>query len=78
MAEIIPFPSTPRLADSDCEKKEQTAPTLRARAHRWLERARQRAEMRAELAKLDDATLRDLGLTRAEAAAAASRPFWRA
>ncbi|MEO1328313.1 MAG: DUF1127 domain-containing protein [Pseudomonadota bacterium] len=78
MAEIIPFPNIPRLAEADCEKKEQIAPTLLARANRWLERARRRAEMRAELPSLDDAALRDLGLTRAEAAAEASRPFWRA
>jgi uncharacterized protein YjiS (DUF1127 family) len=31
---------------------------------------------RARLAQLDDAQLRDIGLTRAEADAEANRPFW--
>lgn len=39
----------------------------------WLERIQDRRR----LAELDDHLLRDIGLTRAEAAHAASRPFWR-
>lgn len=31
---------------------------------------------RQQLAKLDDAALRDIGITRSEALAEASRPFW--
>jgi uncharacterized protein YjiS (DUF1127 family) len=40
---------------------------------RWIERARQRDA----LARLDDAMLRDIGITRAEAARECERPFWR-
>ncbi len=39
----------------------------------WLERVRDRRR----LAQLDDHLLRDIGLSRAEAYEAASRPFWR-
>jgi uncharacterized protein YjiS (DUF1127 family) len=33
--------------------------------------------MRQHLSELDDRTLRDLGITRAEALREASKPFWR-
>ena len=39
----------------------------------WLGRAQERRR----LAELDDHLLRDIGLTRAEAEQAATRPFWR-
>jgi uncharacterized protein YjiS (DUF1127 family) len=39
----------------------------------WIERARQREA----LAQLDDHTLRDIGVTRAEAARESGKPFWR-
>jgi uncharacterized protein YjiS (DUF1127 family) len=39
----------------------------------WIERARQRQA----LAALDDHTLRDIGVTRAEAARESGKPFWR-
>lgn len=39
----------------------------------WQTRARQRRELR----ELDDATLRDVGLTRAQANFSADKPFWR-
>ena len=42
------------------------------RLRQWSSLSRQRAA----LATLDDAALRDLGLTRAEARAEAARPFW--
>lgn len=38
----------------------------------------QRYELRRHLAELDDHLLRDIGLTRAQAAAEAAKPFWRA
>ena len=38
---------------------------------------RRRARSRAELAALDDRTLRDLGLTRADLWAEIDKPFWR-
>lgn len=40
----------------------------------WQDRARQRAH----LASLDHRMLRDIGLSRADAAGEASKPFWRA
>jgi uncharacterized protein YjiS (DUF1127 family) len=40
---------------------------------RWIERARQRYA----LARLDDRELRDIGITRVEAAREAGKPFWR-
>ena len=39
----------------------------------WIERARQRDA----LAGLDDHALRDIGITRAEAARECGKPFWR-
>lgn len=39
----------------------------------WLERRRQRSTLR----ELDDRMLKDIGLTRAEAAQEAAKPFWR-
>ena len=38
---------------------------------------RRRAHDRAQLAKLDDRTLRDIGLTQADAEFLSSKPFWR-
>jgi uncharacterized protein YjiS (DUF1127 family) len=38
---------------------------------------RRRAHDRAELAKLDDRMLRDIGLTHADAEFLSSKPFWR-
>ena len=40
---------------------------------RWIERTRQRRA----LAGLDDQMLRDIGITRAEAARECGKPFWR-
>ena len=40
---------------------------------RWIERTRQRHA----LAGLDDAMLRDIGITRVEAARECDKPFWR-
>jgi uncharacterized protein YjiS (DUF1127 family) len=40
---------------------------------RWIERTRQRRA----LAGLDHRALRDIGITRAEAAREAAKPFWR-
>lgn len=39
----------------------------------WIERVRQRRA----LAGLDDAMLRDIGITRVEAARECEKPFWR-
>jgi uncharacterized protein YjiS (DUF1127 family) len=40
----------------------------------WLERARQRRQLR----QLGDHMLKDIGLSRADVEAEASKPFWRA
>lgn len=51
-----------------------------ARARGWSLRGllclRALHHQRRQLAKLDDAALRDIGVTRAEAFAESSRPFW--
>jgi uncharacterized protein YjiS (DUF1127 family) len=39
----------------------------------WRKRARERAELTA----LDDRSLKDIGLTRADAEFLANKPFWR-
>jgi uncharacterized protein YjiS (DUF1127 family) len=38
---------------------------------------RRRSRERAELATLDDRTLKDIGLTRADAEFLSNKPFWR-
>ena len=38
---------------------------------------RRRAHERAELARLDDTMLRDIGLTRSDAEFLSNKPFWR-
>ena len=38
---------------------------------------RQRARQRRQLARLDDALLKDIGLTRCDAEMEAAKPFWR-
>mgnify|MGYP006180966905 FL=1 len=43
---------------------------------RMLRRWRQLARERAQLARLDGAALKDLGLSRADALQEAERPFW--
>jgi uncharacterized protein YjiS (DUF1127 family) len=40
---------------------------------RWIERTRQRQA----LAALDDHSLRDIGITRVDAAGECGKPFWR-
>ncbi|WP_162143351.1 DUF1127 domain-containing protein [Pseudovibrio exalbescens] len=42
----------------------------------WVHRFQERAEMRAELATMDDGVIRDLGFTRSQLKAMANRPFW--
>jgi uncharacterized protein YjiS (DUF1127 family) len=41
----------------------------------WQQRIRSRRQMR-ELCRMDDRTLADIGLTRAQVVYEASRPFW--
>jgi uncharacterized protein YjiS (DUF1127 family) len=54
---------------------------LRAIVHRagaLLARWRRRARARQHLARLDEAALRDIGVTAAEAMRESNKPFWRA
>ena len=50
-----------------------SADQLVAAVGRWRQRARQRRQ----LMRLDDALLKDIGLTRCEAEYEAKKPFWR-
>ena len=53
---------------------DMTFATVLATVRVWQQRSRSRSE----LAAMDDATLRELGITRAQAAFEAAKPFWRA
>lgn len=53
------------------------APAIAARIRQAVARWRERARAREELAALDEHALADVGLTRAQVAFEASRPFWR-
>lgn len=62
----------------------QPRPVLRASMIAWIGRAvsivsvwNLRARQRRELRELDDAILRDVGISRAEANFRADKPFWR-
>lgn len=50
---------------------------LLGRAYRVLREWRRRTRSRAELLRLDDRALRDIGITRAEALYEIDKPFWR-
>ncbi len=61
------------LAPSKSLVRSLTFERLRRVVGRWIERSRQRRA----LMWLDDLALADIGITRAEAAREAARPFWR-
>jgi uncharacterized protein YjiS (DUF1127 family) len=65
----------PPKADSPWRPKQALHPAAAAFVliARWIDRARQRQA----LASLSDHELRDIGITRAEAAREAGKPFWR-
>jgi uncharacterized protein YjiS (DUF1127 family) len=65
----------PPKACSTWRRKEPIHPVAAAFVliYRWIERARERQA----LAALNDHELRDIGITRAEAAREAERPFWK-
>lgn len=69
-------PADPLLAHRAARRKRgRTAPflaALMARLRLWAARRRQRHR----LAELDDYLLADIGLSREEAAAEVSKPFW--
>lgn len=51
--------------------------TLLARILRWIAICRGRARERRHLMEMNDVQLKDLGLSRWEAAREAEKPFWR-
>lgn len=69
----------PRLAATDFRQKasRRRSRNLRGRVRVWLREWRRRTRERAELAALDDRTLADIGISRADAEFLANKPFWR-
>ena len=65
----------PPKAYSTWRRKEPIHPVAAARhlVSSWIERSRQREA----LASLNDHELRDIGITRVEAAREAGKPFWK-
>jgi uncharacterized protein YjiS (DUF1127 family) len=67
-------PLRPAVAAGDEARLRATAWQHAVRALlRWIARSSQRHD----LARLDDHLLKDIGVTRAEAAREAAKPFWR-
>lgn len=66
------------MADMLCESLTiSQEPDTLSRLVRTLSLWRRRARERAQLLRLGDRELRDIGLTPADAAFLASKPFWR-
>lgn len=65
----------PSLTSSAAPRRAPSAPALRPLLG-WLSGAAAARRQRQQLARLDDALLRDIGLTRAEALGEAERPLW--
>jgi uncharacterized protein YjiS (DUF1127 family) len=58
-------------------ERARVPPAPLASLWRWCALCRARAAQRRDLAGLDDHTLKDIGISRAEAASEAAKPFWR-
>jgi uncharacterized protein YjiS (DUF1127 family) len=76
--------ATSPLYGTAISRRSHAEPIAR-RAATWLRRAdaairlwQDRSRGRRELLRLDDHVLRDIGITRLQAEAEASKPFWRA
>jgi uncharacterized protein YjiS (DUF1127 family) len=66
------------MVDIDCRSLTiSQGPDLLARLRATLRRWRRRARDRAELALFDERSLRDIGLSRAQARYEITKPFWR-
>ena len=70
------------FAGSDCRPARMAAPRgivrlLKAAINRLAE-WRERAEQRKHLAGMNERMLKDVGISRADAAREANKPFWRA
>jgi uncharacterized protein YjiS (DUF1127 family) len=66
-----------RLGSIRHHRRQRTAGNVAGRVLATLREWHRRAHDRAELAKLDDRMLRDIGLTQADAVFLSSKPFWR-
>ena len=66
-----------RLGAVPHHRKRRAASNIVSRVLAILREWRRRAYDRAELARLDDRMLRDIGLTRADAEFLSNKPFWR-
>jgi uncharacterized protein YjiS (DUF1127 family) len=64
LTQSLPLPS---------ERTVQLQRSIRSTITEWMRRVQQRRE----LIMLTDRDLRDIGITRSDAAAEASKPFWR-
>jgi uncharacterized protein YjiS (DUF1127 family) len=58
-------------------RRRNAAGDVVSRVFATLREWRRRAHDRAELARLDDRMLRDIGITRADAEFRSNKPFWR-
>jgi uncharacterized protein YjiS (DUF1127 family) len=88
MSIVLSFPGTSSSAKAAAAKP-SAQPTVAKRpvyavaqmaiaaAWGWKTRLRNRAELRALMERDDDRMLGDVGLTRAQVADEAGRPFWR-
>ena len=69
-----------RLVGRDAARRSEWRPVVGAAvrgAIAWIARSLDRRRQRQRLAELTDAALLDIGVTRADAAAEARKPFWR-
>lgn len=68
------------MTDIDCGRLiiSQDDPDLLSRLLARLDCWRRRVQGRADLARLDERSLRDIGVSPAQARYEASKPFWRA
>ncbi len=66
-----------RLGASFHHRGRRAASNVAGRVLAALREWRRRARDRAELAKLDDRMLRDIGMTRGDAEFLSNKPFWR-
>lgn len=66
--------------DLVCPVQTKKAPVVRQRLHAWLAmlgRWRRNHRSRRELLSMNDAMLKDIGVSRADAFGESEKPFWR-
>lgn len=76
---IIPSLTSREGAVVSCDRTdvETGRPGWRTRFLRWWAKCSARSRERQALAQLDDEALKDIGVTRKQANAEASKPFWK-